>query len=305
LYDLTSDPQETNNVIRQHSPEVQKFEAQLKNIISPGGNGSETVATAMLDERVMDQLKSLGYLSGAGGRSYELTGSGTDPKDAVKILALIDEAETTRTAVPEAKRLELLREALAQDPQNPSVYYQLGGRLEKNGRYDEALQLYRSALSKGIESGRLHSRIADLLVRRGEKHEAIAEYEKAARINPADLDSQSNLATAYLEEHRLADAERVFQWILTNDADYAAALNGMGLVSIQKQDPNAARGYFERAVALDPDLVEAHVNLGLIYEMAGDRARARSSFEAFLAKASPTQYAQIIPRVRQELATLQ
>jgi arylsulfatase A-like enzyme/tetratricopeptide (TPR) repeat protein len=304
LYDLTSDPGETNNVIRQHGPEVQKFEAHLKTFISPDGKGSEKVETAMLDNRVMDQLKSLGYMSGVGGRSYELTGAGIDPKDAVNILQLIDTAESSETNLSEPKRVELLREALARDPQNPSLYYQLGGRLEKNGRYDEAFELYRTALSKGIESGRLHSRVADLLLRRGEKDAAIVEYEKAAQINPADLDSQNNLATAYLERGRVADAERVFKWILANDADYPAAQNGMGLVSIQKHDPNAARGYFEKAAELDPELVEVYMNLGLLYEMAGDRPRARSSFETFLAKASSAQYGSIIPRVRQELAAL-
>jgi choline-sulfatase len=303
LYDLTSDPGETSNVIQQHGPEVQNFEAQLKTF-SPGGKGTEKVETAMLDERVMDQLKSLGYLSGAGGRSYELTGTGTDPKDEVEVLQLIDEAESSENRLPEAKRIELLQRALAKDPQNPSLYYQLGGRLEKNNRYDEASELYRTALAKGIDSGRLHSRLADLLLRRGQKDAAILEYEKAAQINPADLDSQNNLATAYLEKGRLPDAERVFKWILANDPDYPAAQNGMGLVSIQKQDTVAARGYFEKAARLDPELVEVHMNLGLLYEMAGDRARARTSFETFLAKASPAQYGDIIPRVRQELATL-
>src|SRR3954452_5158975 len=80
LYDLSSDPGETNNVIQQHGHEAQNFEAHLKKFISPDGKGSEKVETAMLNNRVMDQLKSLGYLSGAGGRSYELTGEGTDPK---------------------------------------------------------------------------------------------------------------------------------------------------------------------------------------------------------------------------------
>jgi hypothetical protein len=46
------------------------------------------------------------------------------------------------------------------------------------------------------------------------------------------------------------------------------------------------------------------MNLGILYQMAGDRGRARASFEQFLAKASPAQYGSIIPRVRQELATL-
>jgi arylsulfatase A-like enzyme/Tfp pilus assembly protein PilF len=304
LYDLVADPHETNNVAARNPAQTGKFEAQLKRLISPAGDGKEKVETAMVDERVMDQLKSLGYLAGAGSRSYELTGSGPDPKDRVAILDMIDEAESGQNNLPESRRIELLRTALAQDPYNPSVYYQLGGRLEKNGHYDEALKLYRTALSKGVENGRLHSRIADLLVRNGDKDDAIPEYEKAAQINPADMGSQSNLATAYLEKGRVADAERVFRWILTNDPDNATAQNGMGLVSIQKQDPNTARGYFERAVQLDPDLVEAHMNLGLIYEMAGDRARARSSFETFLAKASPAQYGQIIPRVRQELNQL-
>ena len=103
LYDLTADPGETNNVIQQHGPEVQNFEAQLKKSVSPSGNGYEKVETAMLDQRVMDQLKSLGYLSGAGGRSYELTGTGKDPKDAVEILQLIDEAESAGTKLPEAE----------------------------------------------------------------------------------------------------------------------------------------------------------------------------------------------------------
>ncbi len=302
LYDLAADPRETNNVIRQHNNEADKFELHLKSLVAPGG--TEQVKTQMVDERVMTQLQSLGYLSGGGGRSYELTGTGTDPKDRVEVLQLMDQAESSATNLSEPKRTELLRRALALDPQNPSLYDLLGGRLEKNGRSGEALELYRKALAKGIESARLHSRIADLLVRRGDKDAAIVEYEKAAQINPADLDSANNLATAYLEKGRLSDAERVFQMILATNENYAAAQNGMGLVAIQRQDPNAARRYFERAVQLNGDLVEAQMNLGLLYEMAGDRARARTSFEKFLAKASPAQYGSVIPKVRKELGNL-
>lgn len=61
---------------------------------------------------------------------------------------------------------------------------------------------------------------------------------------------------------------------------------------------------FEKAVQLDPDLMEAQMNLGLIYDMQGDDAHARICFNAFLAKASPKQYAGVIPKVREELAKL-
>jgi tetratricopeptide (TPR) repeat protein len=260
-----------------------------------------------MDERTLEQLKSLGYTSGFTSRSYDLNGQGADPKDRVAILKLMDAAEQPRSGLSAGQRIESLQQAVRLDPSNPLLYYSLGAKLEKAGRYDEALKLYRAALENGIDKGhgRLHSRLGDLLVHLGKKAEAIPEYEESVRMNPSDVSTQANLATAYLERGRLADAERVLKGIVAIEPDNAAAQNGLGVLSIQRQDGNAARGYFERAVALDPELVDAHLNLGLLYKMAGDKARARASFEQFLAKASPRQYREQIPQVRAALAELQ
>src|SRR5712692_9599847 len=180
----------------------------------------------------MEQLKSLGYVSGLSARAYELTGQGIDPKDQVGILKLLAKAEDPNSDLPQRRRIELLEQALREDPTNPDLYYQLGGKYEKNGRHAEAMKLYYTALQRGIESARLHSRIADLYVREGKKEQAIPEYEKATQLNPSDVESEANLATAYLEKGRLADAERVFKWALTTDPNYAAAQNGLGLIAI-------------------------------------------------------------------------
>ena len=174
LYDLSSDPAETANVIQSHSAEVQKFDAQLNAAI--GGDGKEKVETATIDERTMGQLKSLGYVSGSTARSYQLTGQGADPKDRVKILKLLAEAEDPASQTPTARRIDLLQQALRADPNNPDLYYQLGAKYEKAGRDSDAIKLYRAALDKGMETGRFHSRIADLLVGAGKKEEAIPEY---------------------------------------------------------------------------------------------------------------------------------
>ncbi len=303
LYDLSQDAAEHNNVIESHAAEARKFEAQLQAVT--GADGNEKIETAAMDERTLNQLKSLGYTSGFSARSYNLTGQGADPKDRLGILKLTDAAERPGVDISPARRIELLRQALDQDPANPLLYYSLGTNYEKAGRHAEAMKLYRAALRNGIESARLHSRIADLLVREGKKADAIPEYERAAQLNPADLESQANLATAYLETGRIPDAERVYKAISTIDPSFAAAYNGLGVISVQKQDGMAARGYFEKAIQLDPDQVEAQLNLGLIYKMAGDPTRARACFETFLAKASPAQYGRIIPKVRAELAALQ
>ena len=302
LYDLGRDPAETRNVLAEHPDVVNGLEQQLA--AASRASGAEKVQTAPMDERTLAQLKSLGYTSGFTAHSYDLTGQGVDPKDRVAVLKLMDEAEQPQSGLSPARRIELLQQATRIDPGNPLLYHSLGAKLEKAGRYDEAMKLYRAAVASGIEDGRLHSRLADLLVRAGKKPEAIPEYEKAARLNPSDVASQANLGTAYLEAGRLNDAERTFQGIAAMDSTNAAAQNGLGVVAIQRQDGNTARVHFEKAVELDPELAEAYLNLGLLYKMAGERERARSCFEQFLAKASPRQYGEVIPKVRAELAEM-
>jgi Tfp pilus assembly protein PilF len=146
--------------------------------------------------------------------------------------------------------------------------------------------------------------MGDLYLRHGRKDQAIAAYEKAAQSNPADVESQTNLATAYLEQGKIPDADRCFRWALTIEP-YAPAYNGLGLIAVQNRDPAAAQSNFERAIALDPNMVEAQLNLGLIYKMTGDLPRAKACFHAFLAGASQVQYRKIIPQVKQELGAMQ
>jgi Tfp pilus assembly protein PilF len=73
----------------------------------------------------------------------------------------------------------------------------------------------------------------------------------------------------------------------------------MGMVSYQKGDRVAAQAYFEKAARLDPAY---HLNLAWLYKMAGENAKARTSFEAFLAaKGSAPEFQAVMPQVRQEL----
>jgi Tfp pilus assembly protein PilF len=72
------------------------------------------------------------------------------------------------------------------------------------------------------------------------------------------------------------------------------------MVSFQKGDVAAARGYFEKAAQLDP---KYQLNLGRLYKMAGDNTRARACFQAFLAaKSADAEYRSLIPQVQKELA---
>jgi tetratricopeptide (TPR) repeat protein len=311
LYDLLQDPAEATNVIASHPAELQQLEANLKAV----AGGVEKVGTTMVDQRTLTQLRSLGYLGGSSAREYTLTGKGIDPKDRLNVLkslylavspdARSPDARSPDARSPESQRLGLLRKALAEDLTNPTIYYHLGDEYAKAGRPGEAMKLYQDGIANGLRNAWLFSRLGHLYLGQGNRDEAIAAYERAAQLNASDSESLSDLAMAYLETGRLADAERVFKWSVTADDKFALAYNGLGLVSVQKQDLPAARGYFEKAVQLDPDLLEAQLNLGRIYKMSGATAQARACFEAFLAKASPAEYGPVIAKVKAELAAMQ
>jgi arylsulfatase A-like enzyme/Tfp pilus assembly protein PilF len=300
LYDLVQDPAETSNVIGNHPAEARQLEANLKSVTTD----VEKVQTTMADQRTLAQLKSLGYLGGSSAQQYTLTGAGIDPKDRLDILKFLYLAVSADASSPASQRVPLLRQALAEDPSNPTIYYHLGDEYARNRRAGEAMKLYQDGLRRGLTNAWLFSRLAYLSLQRGRKEDAIAFFEKAAQLNPSDNESLNDLGMAYLETGRLADAERAFKWSVAADDQYSLAYNGLGLVSIQKHDLPGARSYFEKAVQLDADLLEAQLNLGRIYKIEGANASARKCFEAFLAKASPAEYGPLITKVKAELAEM-
>jgi arylsulfatase A-like enzyme/Tfp pilus assembly protein PilF len=300
LYDLVRDPHETANVIGAHAAEARQLEANLNSVTS----GAEKVQTTMLDARTLAQLKSLGYLGGSSGREYTLTGKGIDPKDRLEVLRSLYLAVSPDAHPPAAQRDTLLRRALDADPSNPTLYYHLGEEYAKGGRTADAMKLYQDAIRSGLRNAWLFSRLGYLYLKQGNKDEAIVAYERAAQLNPSDSESLNDLGMAYLETGKPQEAERVFKWAVAADDKSALAYNGLGLVAIDRRDMTSARGYFEKAVQLDPDLFEALLNLGRIYKIQGNNARARACWETFLAKAPAAEYGPIMAKLREELSTM-
>jgi len=299
LYDLLQDPGETTNVADRYPIEVKQLEGQLGAVA--GSGESEKVEPTGVDPRTLLQLKSLGYLGGSSEQKYVLEGTGVDPKDRKEVQRLLFFGIYSSLPVP--SRITMLREAVAKDPANPALYSNLGDLYTRAGRPREAMELYRSAIDRGIRSAWLFSRLGQWYLRQGKRNDAISLFEAAAQLNPSDYESRQNLAVAYRETGRFAEAEATLNVILRSGEQFAPAYNEMGMVWFQKGDLITARGYFEKAAQLD---AAYQLNLGRLYKSQGETARARACFEAFLtAKGSSPEYASMIPQVRQELASVQ
>ena len=299
LYDLARDPGESVNVIETHAAQARQLEAELKEL-SPE---VEKVETGTVDQRTAQQLRSLGYTGGSSQRQFTLTGEGVDPKDRIEVLKLLHFAVYADPNTPAATSVALLRQAIAKDPSNPTLYTHLGDAYRRARRGREEIQLYQEAIGRGIRSAALYSRLGALYSLGGDKAQAIEAFERAAQLNPHDYDSLQNLGAAYRETGRVADAERVLNAIIASGEEHAPAYNELGMIAFQKGEVATARERFERAASLDGTY---QLNLARLYRMAGESGKARTAYEAFLKAAEGRpEYRDLAREARKELGTIQ
>jgi tetratricopeptide (TPR) repeat protein len=234
-----------------------------------------------------------------------LSGQGIDPKDRVHIMQLLDAATSRQSKAPPAQRIRLLEQALKEDPTNSTLYLVLGTGYDMNRREAEALALYRAGIERQVgATSKMYARIARICGRQGLVDAAIQAFELSLESDPTSIEIQEELSVAYVLRGRTAEAERILKGILVLDEANAKAHNSLGWIALKKRDTALAREHFEKAIHLDPDLIDAYMNLGVLYKETGDLERARRSFETFLSKASQTDYRRSIRTVQKELAAV-
>ena len=297
LYNLEHDPGETQNLVANHPAEADQLQKKIWEVAGAQAK-TEKVTTVPVDEQTRQELESLGYISGGASREIQLGSDAADPKDRIPVLKIIQRAEEFLNAHDNARATQTMEQALRQDPGNPMGHVYLAMAEERAGRFDRAIQVYQDAIDRQIFTDLIYSRLGKLYLRLHKLDKAVDTMTHAREINPTDLDNLRNLGTAELQMGRVDEAERAFKAINLQNDHYSAAYNGLGLVAIQHGDGDAARRDFEKAIELDSSEVEPLLNLGVLFDKAGNKPLALRYYQQFLAKASPQDYAALIPKVR-------
>lgn len=100
--------------------------------------------------------------------------------------------ELTARGRPE-KALQLYREALLEDPDNPLIYEGIGLLFLKLNLFSEAEQAAREGVRLNPESDSLHTNLGIALLARGKPDEARKEFILALRLNPRSEVALQNL----------------------------------------------------------------------------------------------------------------
>ncbi len=304
LYNLESDPHEASNVDGREPVIASRLDDQLWSIIGKKRRNEKLVSSPM-NEQTREDLASLGYVSGGMPRAIQLGTKAPDPKDEIRVLKILGDVEHLMNRKEFARSAQLMEQGLKQDPTNPLGMIYLAASFEGMGNYARAIQIYEKAVGMHMETDQIFSRLGRDYLRTHQLEKAVQVMQRASELNPTDLDNLRNLGTANLQLGRLREAKKAFESITVQSDSYGPAFNGLGLVDIAQGDAVAARFNFQKAIDTDPSAVEPLLNLGLLYQKAGQKPQALHYYRMFLKKAPRNQYGYLFPKVKDAIHELQ
>jgi hypothetical protein len=106
----------------------------------------------------------------------------------------------------------------------------------------------------------LMNELGNLLVQHGRLRAAIAQYEKAVRIEPELAVVWNNLGVAYTASGKFAEGEHAYRKAIKVNPAYALAYYNIGANYDQRDNYDAAIDYYQRAIEIDPTLLDVRVN---------------------------------------------
>lgn len=110
--------------------------------------------------------------------------------------------------------------------------------------------------------------------------DAVAAYERAVELDPGFADARINLGRLLHERGATERAEAQYRAVLDRAEHGLAAFNlGVLLEDLERTDEAIAA--YERALAADSELAEAHYNVARLYEERGDQTSAIRHFNGY------------------------
>jgi tetratricopeptide (TPR) repeat protein len=191
-----------------------------------------------------------------------------------------------RLTLKEQKLLEALnvaRDTSRRFPDNVEGMGVLGACLRANGEADESLEV----LNKAIE---LNPDYAEALINRGlirlsqeNKPEALADLEVAHRLKPHIKQIWDLVVGLKVEAQEYSDAILLLINIIEIDPENEKRLATLALCYQHLKDFNSAIEAYNKALAIKPDYVEAHINLGSAFKEQGRLEEAIEAYNKALA----------------------
>lgn len=160
-----------------------------------------------------------------------------------------------------------------------NALYQDAAAKQREGKLDEAAQMYGFALTKGWAIDYALADLGGISMKQGELDRAERLLMAALDVNPRLVSAMANMAAV----HRLrGDQQSAIRWsdaVLEIDPGHAQGHNNKGSAYFAMHNYESARAEFEQAVAADPTSIEFVANLAAALSSLGRYQESVTWFE--------------------------
>jgi tetratricopeptide (TPR) repeat protein len=151
--------------------------------------------------------------------------------------------------------------ALLYTPNSPEAHFFMGNALDEQGKLDEAIAEYQKALWFRPTQEQTHIFLGMALSRQKKYDEAMAHYNAALKLNPDSAVAENNLARILHTEGRFDEAIEHYNAALEIDPKLALAHNNLGILLLQKNELTEGTAQLREAMRLNPTNSETQLNL--------------------------------------------
>jgi tetratricopeptide (TPR) repeat protein len=203
------------------------------------------------------------------------------PKPANKSVQLNDQGAALAAKAQYKEAEELFRQAVAADSKNVTAVFNLAGAYLANKKEDAAIALLTDYTSKYTKDAGLFARLGDAYFGTKNLALSITSYEKALKLDQNYPKLPGKLATAYLLQNRVADAEKMYLTAVNQDPKDGQMLENLSNVFLANHKPDQAISAAKRALQVKPSS-GLYVTLGAAYENMKDYKNSLIAYERAL-----------------------
>jgi Flp pilus assembly protein TadD len=161
---------------------------------------------------------------------------------------------------------------------------------------------YETMLTVTPGDHELHDDVALLYLSTGKPLDAVAHFRASLTGRERSAPAHYNLGTALAVAGQFDEAVTEYERAIRIDPAYALAYANLGSVLVQQGKPRDATSHLETAVELNPQNVEALNSLSVAYAAIGDVDKALATIDRAL-KLNPSADMQKLLRQRRDLLT--
>jgi Tfp pilus assembly protein PilF len=176
--------------------------------------------------------------------------------------------------------------------------FNLKGRIaEEQGRTDDAIAAYRTAIDLDPRYATPHNNLGYVWKKAKNISDAIREYQTAMRLDPHYAKPHNNIGVIRKNQGKIDDAIREYQTAIRLDPEYATPHENLVHLWESQGKTDAAIAEYQAAIHLDPDNATLHYELGVVLQNVAMKATASETPKLLSdACAAFTRAADLAPR---------